>query len=66
MVINKGVLDNVGHERHIKGIEEGVQNELLLAGIEPMKSFFIAAGVGLRSAFVLKILLIVERCFSCC
>lgn len=32
-VVNEGVLDNVGPEHDINGMEQGVKNVLVLAGI---------------------------------
>jgi len=63
-VINDVVLDNVGHEHHVNGMEEGLENVLVLTGVESI--FFLVATMGLCFGFVLKTVFITQGCFSCC
>ena len=63
-VVNEIVLDSVVPEHDINGMEEGVENVLVLAGIELI--FFIVASMGLCFGFVLETVLITQGCFSYC
>ena len=64
MVVKGDVLDSVGLEHGINGMESGVENVLVLAGIELI--FFIVACMGLWFGFVLETVLITQGCFSYC
>ena len=56
------ILDSVGAEQDINGMEQGVKNVLVLAGIELI--FFTVASMGLYFGFVLEKRLITQGCFS--
>ena len=58
------ILDSVGAEQDINGMEQGVKNVLVLAGIELI--FFTVASMGLCFGFVLKTVLIIQGCFCYC
>ena len=64
VVGNENVLDSVRPEHDVNGMEYGVKNVLVLAGIELI--FFIRARMGLCFGFVLKTLLITQGCFRYC
>ena len=63
-MVNEGVLDSVGHEHDVHGMEEGVENMLGFAEVELI--FFITASMRLCFGFVLEILLITLGCFCYC
>lgn len=52
----------MGPENYVNGMEEGVENVLVLAGI----IFFIVANMGYGFGFVLKTVLAAQSCFSYC
>ena len=56
------ILDSVGAEQDINGMEQGVKNVLVLAGIELI--FFTVASMGLYFGFVLQKRLRTQGCFS--
>ena len=56
------ILDSVGAEQDINGMEQGVKNVLVLAGIELI--FFTVASMGLYFGFVLEKRLRTQGCFS--
>ena len=58
------ILDSVGAEQDVNGMEQGVKNVLVLSGIELI--VFTVASVGLCFGFVLKTGLAIQGCFCYC
>jgi len=58
------VLDSVGPEHDVCGMEQGVEHVLGLARVESI--FFVVAGTGLRFGFVPKAASISQGYFRCC
>lgn len=61
MVINEYVLESMGPEHDINGMEQGVDIVMVLAGIELI--FFVEAHTMLCFGFMVKIVVITHRCF---
>jgi len=56
VVVNEDVLDSVGPEHDVNGMEYGVENVVVWAGLE--LTFYIVAGTGLCFGLVLETALI--------
>lgn len=61
---NKDVLKSMGPGHDVNSIEKGVDNVLILVGIESI--FFVIAAMALCFGFVMKIVLITNHRLSCC